>query len=160
MKRFQCWRGRLPRKRRRGNAGSGLREALGYDVRRKALLCRCNRFDTHGDDADISLLHGSVIFRRAVQRRMEDRVMLTGLRKTLVAAGVAAACLLPMAKPALAWRTGVVVGIGIPAPVFVAPPVVVRPPVVVVHRAYAPLPPRWVPGHYNWRGFWIPGHWV
>lgn len=92
--------------------------------------------------------------------------MLTGLRKTLVVAGVAAACLLPMAKPALAWRTGVVVGIGIPAPVFVAPRVVVRapvvapPPVVVVRGPYAPLPPRWVPGHYNWRGFWIPGHWV
>ncbi len=27
-----------------------------------------------------------------------------------------------------------------------------------------PPPPRpaahWIPGHYNWHGFWVPGHWV
>ncbi len=60
------------------------------------------------------------------------------------------------------WRRGVVV---VPPPVLVAPPprvvavapppvIVARPPVVVA-RPYR----RWVRGHTNWRGFWVPGHW-
>lgn len=91
--------------------------------------------------------------------------MLIGFKRAVVTAAITASCVLPTASPALAWRTGVVVGVAVPAPVFavprvvVAPPVVV-PPVVIVPGAYRPPPPHWVPGHYSWRGFWIPGHWV
>jgi hypothetical protein len=51
------------------------------------------------------------------------------------------------------WGGGGVV-IGVP-PIVVRPPVVVAPPV-----AYAQAGPHWMPGHYNWRGYWVPGHWV
>lgn len=91
--------------------------------------------------------------------------MLTGFKKSLVVAALAGGILVPMITPALAWRPRVFVGIGIPAPVFVAPSIVIpapvmAPPVVVVQPAYVPPPPHWVRGHYNWRGFWVPGHWV
>ena len=90
--------------------------------------------------------------------------MLIRLKKSLAVAALAGVMLLPVVTPALAWRSRVFVGIGIPAPVFVAPRVVIPapvmvPPVVVVRPAYI-LPPHWVRGHYNWRGFWVPGHWV
>ncbi len=87
--------------------------------------------------------------------------------RLLAGAAVAASLLAPVlaARPAHAWwvRGGLYV-----PPVVVAPaPVVVLPPPVVVapppRVAYVTPPPpvgRWVPGHYNWRGFWVPGHWI
>ncbi len=49
------------------------------------------------------------------------------------------------------WRGGVFIG----GPAFVAaPPVVVAPPV-----AYAPAPYRFIPGHYDPWGRWVPPHW-
>jgi hypothetical protein len=45
----------------------------------------------------------------------------------------------------LAWRPGFAVGV---APVVVGAPVYAAP-------AY-----RWVPAHYTWRGFYVPGHWA
>jgi hypothetical protein len=31
---------------------------------------------------------------------------------------------------------------------------------VVVREQVAPWRgPAWVPGHFNWRGYWVPGHW-
>jgi hypothetical protein len=80
-------------------------------------------------------------------------------------AAVLAALAVPLLRPVPArawWVGGVVVPpvpvyVAPPAPVYVAPPVVAAPPPVV----YAPRPvARWVPGHYTWRGFWVPGHWV
>jgi hypothetical protein len=64
-------------------------------------------------------------------------------------------------RPALAWWGG---GVWIGGPGYVGPhyayvpppPVYYAPPPIV----YAPPVAHWVPGHYNWRGFWIPGHWV
>jgi hypothetical protein len=59
--------------------------------------------------------------------------------------------------PGCCWRGGVFVGIA-PPPVVIGPPVYAPPPVY-----YAPPPvygPRWVPGHYNRWGYWVPGHWV
>lgn len=85
--------------------------------------------------------------------------------------------LLPLLLPATAhawwvrggwgWHGGVFVGVA-PPPVVVGPPVVYPPPSLVYAPpvAYAPPPPavvtpyRWVPGHYDWRGIWIPGHWA
>lgn len=43
-----------------------------------------------------------------------------------------------------AWRPGIVIGV---------------PPVAVAAPAY-PVPAcRWVPAHYTWNGYYIPGHW-
>lgn len=84
----------------------------------------------------------------------------------LLAGAFALPLLLP--RPAQAWWLRGGVGWGGVA--VAAPPMVVAPPVVIVPRpvvappppvvAYAPPVGRWVPGHYNWRGFWVPGHWV
>jgi hypothetical protein len=56
------------------------------------------------------------------------------------------------------WRPGLVI-----APPVVVPPLYAPayyPPPAPAY--YAPPPayygPRWVPGHYDWRGFWVPGH--
>lgn len=85
------------------------------------------------------------------------------LPRVAAAAAVLAALALPLLRPvqARAWWVG---GVVVP-PVYVAPPVVVAPPVIVAAPppavVYGPRPvARWVPGHYNWRGFWVPGHWV
>lgn len=91
--------------------------------------------------------------------------MLTGFKRSLAAAAVAGAALLPLSTPALAWRGGVVVGLGIPARVVVVPRVIVPAPVVLpqvmaVAPAYAHGPRYWVRGHHDARGFWIPGHWA
>ena len=79
----------------------------------------------------------------------------------ILAALVGSAALLP--APAKAWwvrggwRPGIVV---VRPPVVVGPPpVVVAPPVVYPPPVYAPRPLVWIPGHYDWRGWWIPGHW-
>ena len=78
----------------------------------------------------------------------------------MVCMALALPILLP--RPAYAWwaRGGWGwggVAVAVPPVVVAPPPVVVGPPVV----AYAPPPvARWVPGHYSWRGFWVPGHWV
>lgn len=87
------------------------------------------------------------------------------LPRLAATAAVLAAVALPMLLrpvPARAWWVGgvvvppVPVYVAPPAPVYVAPPVMAAPPPV----AYAPPVARWVPGHYTWRGFWVPGHWV
>jgi hypothetical protein len=44
-----------------------------------------------------------------------------------------------------AWRPGVAVGV---APVVVGAPVYPAP-------GY-----RWIPGHYTWNGYFVPGHWA
>ena len=84
---------------------------------------------------------------------------------TLVAAA-AAVTFAP--SPAMAWwvRGGVVLGPPIvvapplyaPAPpvVYAPPPRVYGPPVVVYPRPYA----RWIPGHYDYRGSWVRGHYA
>lgn len=57
------------------------------------------------------------------------------------------------------WYGGAYVG----ARVYVPPPVVYGPPPAYYAPpiVYAPPPPvRWIAGHYNWRGFWVPGHWM
>ena len=86
------------------------------------------------------------------------------LPRLAATAAVLAALAVPLLRPVPArawWVGGVVVPpvpvyVAPPAPVYVAPPVVAAPPPVV----YAPPVARWVPGHYTWRGFWVPGHWV
>ncbi len=45
------------------------------------------------------------------------------------------------------WGSRVAIRGVVPAPAY-SPPFYVAPP-----------PRIWVPGHYNWRGRWIPGHW-
>jgi hypothetical protein len=80
----------------------------------------------------------------------------------LTGAAVCAALALPvlLPRPAEAWwaRAGWG-GVAVAAPpvVVAPPPVVVAPPVVAYAR---PPVARWIPGHYNWRGFWVPGHWT
>lgn len=89
----------------------------------------------------------------------------------LLAIGCALAISLFTPNPAQAWwvrggwgwRPGFAVGVVVPPPVVVGPPVVYAPPPV----AYVPAPVvadpyrrHWVPAHYNWRGFWVPGHWA
>ena len=89
---------------------------------------------------------------------------IAGLWRWLAGAMVCMALALPilLPRPANAWwaRGGWGwggVAVAVPPVVVAPPPVLVGPPVV----AYAPPPvARWVPGHYNWRGFWVPGHWV
>jgi hypothetical protein len=81
-------------------------------------------------------------------------------RRLALSVGIAALGLpLIVPAPAYAWWV---------RPVYVAPPVVYAPPPVyyappaayyVPRPVYVP-PTHWVPGHYNWRGFWIPGHWA
>jgi hypothetical protein len=44
-----------------------------------------------------------------------------------------------------AWRPGVVVTV---------------PPVAVGAPVYAAPAHRWVPAHYSWNGYFIPGHWA
>jgi hypothetical protein len=82
-----------------------------------------------------------------------------------VVAVAAAATFAP--SPAQAWwaRGGVVVGVPFvvaprvyvaPPIAYVPPPVVYGPPVAVYPRPYA----RWIPGHYDYRGFWVRGHYA
>ena len=81
-------------------------------------------------------------------------------RRWLAGAAICGAVAVPalLPAPAQAWwaRAGWGwggVAVAVP-PVYAAPAVVVPPPV-----AYVPPPvARWVPGHYNRRGWWVPGH--
>ena len=96
------------------------------------------------------------------QRKLVPGVKRSGrIHHVILGLGFALAALpLVAPKPALAWWSGRV-WIGDPA--YVAPPryAYVPPPPIY----YAPPPvvyalpvARWIPGHYNWHGFWIPGH--
>lgn len=85
------------------------------------------------------------------------------VRRLLAGAALSVAFLVPALtpQPARAWWARE--GWGWGGVAIVAPPVYVPPRVIVTAPpvAYAPPPvARWVPGHYNWRGFWVPGHWV
>jgi hypothetical protein len=72
-----------------------------------------------------------------------------------VAALLCASIIVPHA--AYAWWAA---GVG-PGPVFYgAPRVYYAPPPPAYYYAPAPYAAHWVRGHYNWNGFWIPGHWV
>jgi hypothetical protein len=77
-------------------------------------------------------------------------------RRLPLAVGLGAAALaLPLLAPvpARAWWVA-------PGPVYIAPaPRYYYGPPVAYYGPYAP-PVRWVPAHYNWRGYWIPGHWA
>lgn len=87
--------------------------------------------------------------------KFATRMGLTGL-----AAAAAIAAMLPSGANAYwvrgYWRPGFVVGVA-PPPVVYAPPVAYAPPPFV----YAPPPVRhWIPAHYDWRGYFHPGHWA
>jgi len=83
------------------------------------------------------------------------------LKRWLAGGAVCAALAIPALAPSSAeaywvrrccWRPGVVV---------VRPPVVYAPPPVAYVGPPRPWPyARWVPGHYNRWGRWIPPHWV
>jgi hypothetical protein len=84
------------------------------------------------------------------------RSTISKFRRPLTVLGLCAAAAVPFLAPGSAqadwyrpygWRPRVVIG----APVFVPPP-----PVVVVRGPYA----HWVPGHYDFRGYFIRGHWA
>ncbi len=87
------------------------------------------------------------------------------LKRMTIGAALCAAVALPTLIPSAAhawwarggwgWRPGVVAVR--PPIVYAAPPPVayVAPPPIIA-RPYA----RWVRGHYNWRGRWIPAHWA
>ena len=86
------------------------------------------------------------------------------LKRWALGAAVGAAVALPALTPtaAHAWWRG---GWGwTPGVVVVAPPVVYAPPPPVAYVAPPPVIARpyarWVPGHYDWRGYWIPAHWA
>jgi hypothetical protein len=70
-----------------------------------------------------------------------------GVAAALGAAAICGSMIVP--HPALAWWGPAYAG---PPRVYYAPP----------PAYYYAAPPRahFVPGHYNWRGFWVPGHWV
>lgn len=97
------------------------------------------------------------------------------LRKYLAGAALSAALIAPVLIPGTAqawwarggWGWGLGVGVAVAPPVLVVPAPVIAyaaspPPVVVVPPPPPPPPPyaHWVPGHYNWQGYWIAGHWA
>lgn len=83
------------------------------------------------------------------------------LKRWAAGAALCAVAALPALTPTAAhawWRGGWGPGVVVTAPpvVYAPPPPVVYAPPPVVARPYA----RWVPGHYNRFGRWIPPHWA
>jgi hypothetical protein len=102
---------------------------------------------------------------------MSEKSGFRRFRPVLLASAVVAAMLV-LPRPAFAWwhggwgpglSVGIVIPPILPPPVYYPPPPIYYAPPAAYYAppaSYAPPGQVWIPGHYNARGVFVPGHWA